>query len=278
MINRKYHFPDIPPVEPVRHVVYQRSANDRKQEFRLRATERPKPRRKPSGENQSFQRLFQSLSSRIHGGNVVIAFTRERADEFLSPSSSRKRLGQKGVDAIFSSAREHRPASLLVGVLGIVTGVTFWITVLLDREYARFLGPSETDSYLALSLTSIGLILVLIGAGICTVPWISTAPTEEKALEGYTELANPARGSLPTTDMRRALFAFIQSTLIAALYTGLVEEYQSNLSMQQWVRLAFPTAKYILNWETVLVLSTLLGLITTQFLPGRILAERKTTI
>src|SRR5881296_1892580 len=272
MINRKYHFPDIPPVEPVRHVVYQRSANDRKQEFRLRATERPKPRRKPSRENQSFQRLFQSLSSRIHGGNVVIAFTRERADEFLSPSSSRKRLGQKGVDAIFSSAREHRPDSLLVGVLGIITGTTLWITVLLDREYARFLGPSETDSYLTLSLTSIGLILVLIGAGICT------APNEEKALEGYKELANPARGSLPTSDMRRALLAFIQSTLIAALYTGLVEEYQSNLSMQQWVRLAFPTAKYILNWETVLVLSTLLGLITTQFLPGRILAERKTAI
>jgi len=162
--------------------------------------------------------------------------------------------------------------------LGIIAGATLWITVLFDREYARFLGPSETDSYLALSLTSIGLILVLIGAGICTVPWISPAPTEEKALEGYTELANPARGSLPTTDMRRALFAFIQSTLIAALYTGLVEEYQSNLSMQQWVRLAFPTAKYVLNWETVLVLSTLLGLITTQFLPGRILAERKTTI
>src|SRR5947207_526194 len=192
MINRKYHFPHIPPVEPVRHVVYQRSANDRKQEFRLRATERPKPRRKPSGENQSFQRLFQSLSSRIHGGTVVIAFTRERADEFLSPSSSWKRLGQKGVDAIFTSAREHRPHGLLVGVL--------------------------------------------------------------------------------------ALFAFIQSSVIAALYAGLVEEYQSNLSMQQLVRLAFPTAKYILNWETVLVLSTLLGLITTQFLPGRILAERKTAI
>src|SRR6266487_2102656 len=278
MINRKYHFPYIPPVEPVRHVVYQRRANDRKQELRLRTTERPKPRREPSGENQSLQRLFQALSSRIRGRNVVIAFTRERADEFLSPSSSRKRLGQKGVDAIFSSSRQHRPATLLVGVLGIVTGVTFWITVLLDREYTRFLGPSETDSYLTLSLTSIGLILVLIGAGICTVPSVSIAPTEEKALEGYTELAKPSTRTLPTSDVRRTLFAFIQSSIIAALYIGLVEEYQSNLSMQHWVRLVFPTAKYILNWETVLVLSTLLGLITTQFLPGRLLAERKKII
>src|SRR5207249_11649035 len=182
MINRKYHFPDIPPVEPVRHVVYQRSANDRKQEFRLRATERPKPRRKASGENQSFQRLFQSLSSRIHGGNVVIAFTRERADEFLSPSSSRKRLGQKGVDAIFSSAREHRPDSLRVGVLAIIAGATLGITVLLDREYARFLGPSETDSYLTLSLTSVGLILVLIGAALAAVASTAHALTEEHAL------------------------------------------------------------------------------------------------
>jgi len=215
---------------------------------------------------------------RIRGGNVVIAFTRERPEEFLSPSPSRKRLGRKGVDAIFSSAREHRPASLLVGVLGIVTGVTLWITVLLDREYTRILGPSETDSYLTLFLTSIGLILALIGTGICGVPSIPTAPTEEKALEGYAELANPSRGALPTSDMRRTLFAFIQSSIIAALYTGLVEEYQSNLSMQQWVRLAFPTAKYILNWETVLVLSTLLGLITIQFLPGRLLAERKRII
>jgi len=278
MINRKYHFPYIPPVEPVRHVVYQRRANDRKQELRLRTTERPKPRREPSGENQSLQRLFQALSSRIRGGNVVIAFIRERADEFLSPSSSRKRLGQKGVDAIFSSAREHRLASLLVGVLGIVTGVTLWFTILLDREYKRFLGPSETDSYLTLFLASIGLILVLVGAGICTVPSISTAPTEEKALEGYPELAKPSRRILPMSNMRFALFAFIQSLVISALYAGLVEEYQSNLTMQQWVRLVFPTAKYILNGETVLVLSTLLGLITAQFLPGRLLAERKTII
>ncbi|TMI25202.1 hypothetical protein E6H24_05365 [Candidatus Bathyarchaeota archaeon] len=161
--------------------------------------------------------------------------------------------------------------------MGIITGVTFWITVLLDREYTRFLGPSETDSYLALSLTSIGLILVIIGAGICTIPSISPS-TEKKALEGYAELANPSSGTLPTPDMRRTLFAFIQSSIIAAFYTGLVEEYQSNLSMQHWVRLVFPTAKYILNWETVLVLSTLLGLITIQFLPGRLLAERKKII
>jgi len=196
----------------------------------------------------------------------------------LSPSSSRKRLGQKGVDAIFSSAREHHPASLLVGILGIVTGVTLWITVLLDREYTRFLGPSETDSYLTLFLTSIGLILVLIGAGICAVPSISTAPTEGKSVEGYAELASPTRGALPRSDIRWALFAFIQSSVISALYAGLVEEYQSNLGMQQWVRLAYPAANYILNGETVLVLSTLLGLITAQFLPGRLLAERKTII
>src|SRR6266702_1608454 len=204
MIDRKYQFLHIPPVEPVRHVVYQRSANYRKQEFRLRTTERSKPRREPPGENQSLQRLYQALSSRIRGRNVVIGFTRERADEFLSPSSSRKRLGQKGVDAIFSSAREHRRASLLFGVLGIITGVTFWLTVLLDREYARFLGHSETDSYLTLFLTSIGLILVLIGAGICTIPSIP-APTEKKALEGYAELTNPSRRTLPTSDVRRAL-------------------------------------------------------------------------
>src|SRR6266571_5353129 len=278
MIDRKYQFPHIPPVEPVRHVVYQRSANYRKQEFRLRTTERSKPRREPPGENQSLQRLYQALSSRIRGGNVVIAFIRERADEFLSPSSSRKRLGQKGVDAIFSSASEHRPASFLVGVLGIVTGVALWFTILLDLEYKRFLGPSETDSYLTLFLASIGLILVLVGAGICTVSSISTAPTEEKALEGYPELAKPSRRILPMSNMRFALFAFIQSFVISALYAGLVEEYQSNLTMQQWVRLVFPTAKYILNGETVLVLSTLLGLITAQFLPGRLLAERKTII
>jgi len=97
-------------------------------------------------------------------------------------------------------------------------------------------------------------------------------------LEGYPELAKPSRRILPMSNMRFALFAFIQSLVISALYAGLVEEYQSNLTMQQWVRLVFPTAKYILNGETVLVLSTLLGLITAQFLPGRLLAERKTII
>src|SRR2546428_13631718 len=95
MINRKYHVPHIPPVEPVRHVVYQRSANDRKQELRLRTTERPKPRREPSGENQSLQRLFQSLSSRIRGRNVVKPFPQDPPTDSCSPIPPRKSLGQK---------------------------------------------------------------------------------------------------------------------------------------------------------------------------------------
>jgi hypothetical protein len=234
----------------------------------------------------------QVPSWKIRGRNVVIAFTREPPDQFLSPGSSRKRLGQKGVGAIFSSAEDQTHIAFLIGVLGIVAGIIFWTAVILDAEYARLFGTSVAGSYLSLFMASLGLILVICGAGICKVSLTSTPVSEGKSmdtpdirsrvsvqseqespLKGHPGLADASSGILSTPNAKFGLVAFIESSAIAALYSGLVEEYQSNLSMQQWVRLVLPAGRYFLSWETVLVLSTLLGLITIQFLPGRILAE-----
>ncbi len=67
--------------------------------------------------------------------------------------------------------------------------------------------------------------------------------------------------------------AFIQSLLLVALYAGFVQEYESNLTLQIWVRSNFPVAETVLNWENVLILSVSLGLLLLQFLPGRFLSE-----
>jgi len=67
--------------------------------------------------------------------------------------------------------------------------------------------------------------------------------------------------------------AFIQSLLLVALYSGFVQEYESNLTLQIWVRSNFPVGQSVLNWESVLILSVSLGLLLLQFLPERFLSE-----
>jgi len=67
--------------------------------------------------------------------------------------------------------------------------------------------------------------------------------------------------------------AFIQGLVLVALYAGFVQEYESNLTLQVWVRSNFPVGQLVLNWEGVLILSASLGLLLLQFLPGRFLSE-----
>src|SRR5690349_14537133 len=103
-------------------------------------------------------------------------------------TASRKRLGRKGVGAIFTPDREQRDARLLIGLAGIVVGIILWTTVALDSSYSNLFGASEISSYASITYASIGLVFVISGAGIC---------------ETYYPLRSPHRNDpLLDTEMR----------------------------------------------------------------------------
>src|SRR5437879_13850897 len=72
---------------------------------------------------------------------------------------------------------------------------------------------------------------------------------------------------------RIGAIAFVQSVALVALYSGFVQEFESNATMQGWIRSNFPVGQSLLSWEGVLILSVSLGLLLVQFLPGRVLSE-----
>jgi len=221
--------------------------------------------------------------------NSVIAFTRTPAKLSLDMSASGKKLGRKGVDAIFTPDREQRDARLLIGLAGIAVGIALWTTVALDSSYPNLFGASEIGSYASMTYASIGLVFVISGAGIWKTYYVLRSPhrndppldTEKRtsndailsmrgSLQGYGE---PRAGILSSKNLNLGLIAFIQSCVMLSLYSGLADEYHSNLSMRLWVSSIFPYGGLVLSWEAVLATAALLGLIVVQFLPGKALAE-----
>ncbi len=208
----------------------------------------------------------------------------------MSPS---RKLGRRGVEAIFTSAEAQRDARFLLGLGGIVSGIVLWTTVTLDFTYPKLFGTSEIGSYLSMALSAIGLVLIIDGAAICAVyrgsrtdyrddqtigeidpsPELSDSQRPTVASLNSNQLSRRRPSIVSSANVKNGLAAFVQGCILIVLYSGLADEYQSNVSMQQWLRSFFPAGKYFLNWEAVLLVSAVLGLIVTQFLPGRLLSE-----
>jgi hypothetical protein len=233
---------------------------------------------------------YLSTCQRICDENTVIAFTRTRAKLSLVMSASGKRLGRRGVNAIFTPDGENRDARLVVGLSGIVVGIILWITVALDSGYPNLFGASEIGSYVSMVFASLGIVFVISGAGICQGYYAlrpahrndsaldaedpssnhAVLSIRESSLQGYGELR---AGILSSKNLRLGLITFIQSCVMLSLYSGLADEYHSNLSMRLWVSSVFPYGGLVLSWEAVLATAALLGFIVVQFLPGKALAE-----
>jgi hypothetical protein len=196
------------------------------------------------------------------------------------------------VEAIFSpSQEEERDPRFLTGLTAITAGGTLWLILILDT-YLKPFGTPIIGSYLSTLLSSFGLIFVISGAGTCTA-FSFIRPVSEDQEMNTSDLIS-ASGALPngksshreTVKPRKSririwsdpstkfgLVAFVQSCIAIALYSGLADEYQSNIRMQLWIRTVFPSARYLLTWEAVLIASAVLGFLITRFLPGRALAE-----
>ena len=184
----------------------------------------------------------------------------------------------------------QRDTRLLIGLAGIIVGITLWTEVAIDSSYQNLFGASEISSYVSVVFASLGLVFVISGAGICKTYYAPTSahrkhsesdidnpssthtvlPNEQSPIQGYGE---PRAGVLSSKNVKLGLIAFIQCCIILSLYSGLADEYHSNLSMRLWVSSVFPYGGLVLSWEAVLFTAALLGLIVVQFLPGKALAE-----
>jgi len=218
-----------------------------------------------------------------------------RTDPVLSTGVKRKRRpAQKGVQAVFTPSTNWKGrAQLTLGLIAIGAGTASWTYT--TRALGGFgLGNlipwNEKASAIILPIS---IPLLIGGVGLCTYflamrrTWrasnrIESALYELEALVGQKNGApgsSPDQGSLP--DMkgaRKSRFGFVPKTLAVALveavlliliYGGLVQEYASNVNMQNWVHANFAPGSYLLNYDAVLVLAGLLGVLIFQLLPRK---------
>ena len=64
--------------------------------------------------------------------------------------------------------------------------------------------------------------------------------------------------------------ALVEAVLLIIIYGGLVREYASNVNMQNWVQANFSPGSYLLNYNAVLVLAGLLGILIFQLVPRKL--------
>jgi hypothetical protein len=68
--------------------------------------------------------------------------------------------------------------------------------------------------------------------------------------------------------------ALVEAVLLIIIYGGLVREYASNVNMQNWVQANFAPGSYLLNYNAVLVLAGLLGILIFQLLPRKLQSKK----
>lgn len=177
-----------------------------------------------------------------------------------------------------------RNGDVLTGAVGIFAGLFLSTFDAFPAETHQTLGAWGQAIYSPLAFGSIGVMLLICGAG--TVMFAFT--NHETKLENSMASSNNEQSGLDSPQSvdrlkrRQRMFgpgsklgivAFIQGLVLVALYAGFVQEYESNFTLQVWVLSNLPVGQLILNWETVMTLSIALGLLLLQFLPGRFLSE-----
>ena len=162
---------------------------------------------------------------------------------------------------------------MLLGISLIIVSV---ITVQFPRDWVR----SAVGSFESLAMASLGLFVLTCGGGITlariSLPnVVSSRPgaADNNAPSPFTlHSGDSSESSSPLVssfDPRFALGIFLQGCVLLLLYTGLVEEYESNLTMQEWVGSSLASGRFLLNWGALLVSSFLVGvLFVYSLLPG----------
>ena len=90
---------------------------------------------------------------------------------------------------------------------------------------------------------------------------------------GFPEVKTRKRSfHLPSLSVvsKSVAIALVEAVLLIIIYGGLVREYASNVNMQNWVQTNFAPGIYFLNYNAVLVLAGLLGVLIFQLLPRKL--------
>ncbi len=191
---------------------------------------------------------------------------------------------RKGLEAIFTSVNHVRNSEVLTGVAGVMAGLFLSIVAAFQAKDSQVLGGWGQSIYSPLAFASIGVLLLICGVGTIMFalahhetnlenPTVSSADERSEADSSRSAESPERRRWMFGPGSRLGNVAFIQSLVLVALYAGFVQEYESNLTMQTWIRSNFPVGQSVLNWEGVLILSVSLALLLLQFLPGRFLSE-----
>jgi len=198
--------------------------------------------------------------------------------------ASRAKQERKGLEAFFTSRSHVRSSEVLTGALGVVAGLFLSTFAVFRAEVHQALGAWGQAIYSPLAFGSIGLLLLICGAGTLMFALANREAKLENSMASSTDEHSEVDSTQGAEGLRgrRKMFgpgstlggvAFTQGLVLVALYAGFVQEYESNLTLQVWVRSNFPVGQSVLNWEGVLILSASLGLLLLQFLPGRFLSE-----
>lgn len=199
----------------------------------------------------------------------------------------------QGVQAIFTPKRNRRGNILaVIGLLGIAVGTVLWMRSIqaLNGSIGTVIFAQLVSS--SVVLASLGVLSILGGVGLCIYSTVIRRTDQEKyededdvyereasreqsdshlSLTANVEMsADPSHGRIAPRRISRTLgIAIFQSLILMALYGGLVQEYNSNTSMQGWIRSNFAMGGVLLNYNAMLVVAGVLGVLVLQFLPGR---------
>jgi hypothetical protein len=191
---------------------------------------------------------------------------------------------RKGLEVIFTAQSQVRNSEVFTGALGVGAGLILSSFAVFQAEVHQALRVWGQAIYSPLVFGSIGLLLLICGTGTLMFGLANRETKLENSMASSTDersVVNSLQGTQGPRERRRMFgpgsklgsVAFIQGLVLVSLYAGFVQEYESNLTLQIWVRSSFPAGQSVLNWEGVLILSASLGLLLLQFLPGRFLSE-----
>lgn len=196
--------------------------------------------------------------------------------------ASRRSRERKGLEAIFSSQKPGRAKELFTGGAGIIAGLLLSTLAIFRTDFPQALGSFGDTVFSSLAFGAVGVLLLICGGGTIMFaaakresnqsnPNRSGRDNNSDILEGGA--ARTGSGWMFGPSSRIGAVAFVESLLLLLLYSGFVQEFESNLTMQIWLQSNFPVGQSVLNWETVLILSVALGVVLLQFLPGRYFSE-----
>ena len=211
----------------------------------------------------------------------------------------KRKPAQRGVQAVFTPKTDWKgKAQLTAGLVSIVLGASAW-------TYAsRSLGGLGLGNVIPWSPTAaafllpLSLPLLMGGVGLSTYyfamrrTWrasnrIESALYELEALvgqkNGLEESPKVPEASPSTIAMKKRrlslgssalAFALAEAIILLVIYGGLVQEYTSNLNMQNWIRANFSVGGYLLTYNAVLGLAGILGVVLFQLVPRRVRSKK----